>query len=112
MRFAREANDYGFRFCKEKGSYNLKDWNQVAKFAEEILCEWDDHFQLEFSEEAALLKKGNRNIQWEITASNHDPHNMTLNESFIIDGKKVAKNLNGSFRKVGKNTPFYAVMAW
>ena len=58
MRFAREANDYGFSFCKEKGSYNLKDWNQVAKFAEEILCEWDDHFQLEFSEEAALLKKG------------------------------------------------------
>ena len=37
LRFAREANDYGFRFCKESGSYNLKDWNQVAKFAEEIL---------------------------------------------------------------------------
>ena len=106
LRFAREANDYGFRFCKESGSYNLKDWNQVAKFAEEILCEWDDHFQLEFSEEAALLKKGNRNIKWEITASNHDPHNMTLNESFIIDGKKVAKNLTGSFRKVGKKHTF------
>ena len=57
-------------------------------------------------QKGSFAQKGNRNIKWEITASNHDPHNMTLNESFIIDGKKITKKLAGSFPKVGKKHTF------
>jgi SNF2 family DNA or RNA helicase len=106
MRFVREATDHEFKFEKETGSFHLQDWNLVAGFASEALRNWDDHFKLEFSDDAALLKKGNRSLQWELEAKNRDSLTMSLSESFLLDGKKLKESQFNLFRKIGKNHTF------
>jgi SNF2 family DNA or RNA helicase len=106
MRFVREATDHEFKFEKETGSFHLQDWNLVAGFASEALRNWDDHFKLEFSDDAALLKKGNRSLQWELEAKNRDSLTMSLSESFLLDGKKLKESHFNLFRKIGKNHTF------
>ena len=106
MRFVREATDHEFKFEKETGSFRLQDWNLVAGFASEALRNWDNHFKLEFSDDAALLKKGNRSLQWELEAKNRDSLTMSLSESFLLDGKKLKESHFNLFRKIGKNHTF------
>jgi len=106
MRFVREATDHEFKFEKETGSFHLQDWNLVARFASEALRNWNHHFKLEFSDDAALLKKGNRSLQWELEAKNRDSLTMSLSESFLLDGKKLKESPFNLFRKIGKNHTF------
>ena len=84
----------------------MQDWNLVAGFANEALQNWDHNFKLEFSDDAVLLKKGNRSLQWELEAKNRDSLTMSLSESFLLDGKKLKESHFNLFRKIGKNHTF------
>ena len=41
MRFVAEANEKGFSFNKENGTFLLSDWNQIALLTQESLPKWE-----------------------------------------------------------------------
>lgn len=104
MRFVAEAIQNGFIFEKDRGSFLLKDWNDVAKLSDETLPEWDNSFSLCYRGEAHLLKHGQRTLNWEIEARSRDESSMTLRESFNLGShrlgrehsRKISKSRNGA----------------
>jgi SNF2 family DNA or RNA helicase len=104
MKFVAEASERGFEFDKEKGIFNLRDWKQVAMLTEDALPRWEKAFQLEFVDDAHLLREGQRTLSWEIEARSRDTSSMTLREHFRIGShrlgvehtRKVTRARNGS----------------
>ena len=104
MNFVAEAGRKGFLFEKTKGLFRLKDWKNVALFAEEVLPHWERSFTLQFEGDAKLLRHGQRKLSWEIEARSNDEQEMTLRESFQLGThrlgsehtRKIARARNGT----------------
>ena len=104
MSFVAEAGRQFFIFEKSKGRFRLKDWHQIASFADDTLSRWENLFSIEFTGEARLLKHGQRKLSWEIEARNRSDGTMTLRENFRLGShrlgsdhsKRISKARNGA----------------
>ena len=99
MRFVAEANEKGFSFNKENGTFLLSDWNQIALLTQESLPKWEQSFSLKFEGDAQLLKHGQRTLNWEIEARSESEGSMTLRERFQLGSHKLGR---ASSRRISK----------
>ena len=99
MRFVAEANEKGFSFNKENGTFLLSDWNQIALLTQESLPKWEQSFSLKFEGDAQLLKHGQRTLNWEIEARSESEGSMTLRERFQLGSHKLGR---ASIRRISK----------
>ncbi|MEC8013148.1 MAG: DEAD/DEAH box helicase [Verrucomicrobiota bacterium] len=99
MRFVAEANDKGFSFDKENGTFLLSDWNRIAHLSDEFLPMWEKSFNLRLEGEAKLLKHGQRTLNWEIEARSRSEESMALRERFQLGSHKLGRE---SIRKISR----------
>ena len=99
MRFVAEANEKGFSFNKENGTFLLSDWNQIALLTQESLPKWEQSFSIKFEGDAQLLKHGQRILNWEIEARSESEGSMTLRERFQLGSHKLGR---ASIRRISK----------
>ena len=106
IRFTRESVEDGFIFNKENGCFSLADWEQVEKFANERLSEWEKSFDLIFLGEASLIKKGTQEIRWEIEAKSKGNEKMLLRDQFHLGGRKLSQSISHKVGKIGNGAIF------
>ena len=99
MRFVAEANDKGFLFHKDTGTFTLSDWRRIASLSEESLGRWQKSFSIRFEGEARLLKHGQRTLNWEIEARSRSEDSMVLRENFQLGSHRLGR---ASIRKISK----------
>ena len=99
MRFVAEANEKGFLFNKENGTFLLSDWNQIALLTQKSLLKWEESFSLNFEGDAQLLKHGQRTLNWEIEARSKSEGSMILRERFQLGSHKLS---HASIRRISK----------
>lgn len=97
MRFVAEANDKGFSFQKDTGTFTLSDWHKIATLSEESLHKWQKSFSIRLEGEARLLKHGQRILNWEIEARSRSEDSMVLRESFQLGSHRLGRE---SIRKI------------
>ena len=106
IRFTRESVEDGFIFNRENGCFSLTDWEQVEKFANERLSEWENSFDLIFLGEASLIKKGTQEIGWEIEAKSKGNEKMLLHDQFHLGGRKLSQSVSHKIGKIGNGAIF------
>lgn len=99
MRFVAEANEKGFLFNKENGTFLLSDWNKIALLTQKSLLKWEESFFLNFEGDAQLLKHGQRTLNWEIEARSKSEGSMILRERFQLGSHKLG---HASIRRISK----------
>ena len=99
MRFVAEANEKGFSFNKENGTFLMTDWNQIALLTQESFPKWEQSFSLKFEGDAQFLKHGQRILNWEIEARSESEGSMTLRERFQLGSHKLGR---ASIRRISK----------
>lgn len=84
LRFVASAGKTEFSFEKRAGLFRLRNWKAVAEFAEKTLPDWEQRFRLVLKGDTDLLRKGRRNLSWEIDARHASDGAMTLRETFHL----------------------------
>ncbi|MFP6887752.1 MAG: DEAD/DEAH box helicase, partial [Opitutales bacterium] len=90
LRFVVHAGKRKFTFEKRNGLFRLRNWKAVADFAEKTLPDWEQRFRLRLKGDAALFRKGRRELTWEIDARTAKDRTMTLRESFHLDNLRLS----------------------
>ena len=84
LHFVASAGKTDFTFEKCSGLFRLRNWKSVAEFAEKTLPEWEKRFRIRLKGDTDLLRKGRRNLSWEIDARHAANGAMTLRETFHL----------------------------
>ncbi len=106
MRFVNEATVQGFEFQKNLGEFILSDWKKVAKLTDDALPTWEKSFEVEFTGDARLLKKGQQILTWEIEARNRDKDEMMLRENFHLGNRRLGPDQVRKVTNAKKGTTF------